>query len=145
MKKEKPEGVILWHEDGMRSFKAYDIFVRKDKVKKYKKIFDNLYKVDCLFAEVFTKIFKDYVLLGSEDDLHFYSNEPIVPKKFKVIMLCKHYPEDKKEAIKEIRKDLKKEMKKEVGFEWVECIFVITAKNSSLEEIWNIVLFADKN
>ena len=92
--------------DGLRSFKAFDIFVRKGKIKKYKKEFDWLYKVDCVFAKVFEDVFKDYKWIGSEDDLHSYPINLKIPKSFEVIYLDKYYPLSREKAMPMIRKDL---------------------------------------
>ena len=105
---KKPDGFILWHVDGLMSFKAFDVFVRKGKIRKFKKEFDWLYKTDCLFAEIFQKVFKDYKYIGSEDDLHIYPINLRVPKGFKEIFLHKFYPGDIKEARKMIKQDLEK-------------------------------------
>ena len=105
---KKPEGFILWHIDGLGTFKAFDVFVRKGKIRKYKKRFDWLYKVHCLFAEAFQEVFKDYKYIGSEDDLHTYPIGLKVPRGFKVIRLRKHYPEDPKKAKPLIIEDLKR-------------------------------------
>jgi len=105
VKRMKPEGIILWHRDGMGSVRAFDVFVRKGKIRKYKKQFDWLYQVDCLFAEVFQETFKSYKYIGSEDDLHLFPINLEIPKKFKVITLLT-WPKDKKKAKQLIKKDL---------------------------------------
>jgi len=102
----KPEGIILWHQDGMMSFKAFDVFVRKGKIRKYKKRFGWLYQVDCLFSKIFQEVFKSYKYIGSEDDLHTFPIDLRVPKKFKVITLTQWYPRDEKKARPLIKKDL---------------------------------------
>jgi hypothetical protein len=106
--KAKPDGIVLWHIDGMMSFKAFDVFVRKDKLKKYKKEFEWLYKVDCLFAEAFTELFKEYKWIGSEDDLHAFPMNFRFPRGFKILTLY-YFPkelkrEEEKERIKEALK-----------------------------------------
>jgi hypothetical protein len=114
--REKPEGVVLWHVDGMWSFKAFDIFIRKGFVRKYKKKFNWLYDTDCIFAEAFQETFPDYVYIGSEDDLHVWPIKYKFPRTFKTILFT-FVPSDtpktekermmEKEKIKEKMREIK--------------------------------------
>lgn len=111
--KIKFKGIILWHIDAMGTFKAFDIFIKKGNVRKYKKMFNWLYGIDCIFAKAFKEVFKDYVYIGSEDDLHAFPINLKIPKNFKVITLCTSYPDDIEKAKNEIKADLEK-IKKEI-------------------------------
>ncbi|MHA1664292.1 MAG: hypothetical protein ACTSVW_00450 [Candidatus Njordarchaeales archaeon] len=110
----KPEGFVLWHVDSLLSFKAFDVFVRKGKIRKWKKEFEWLYQTDCLFAEVFQKLFKDYKYIGSEDDLHAFPRYYRFPKSFKVIRLIIVPPLDNEERAKAL---IEEELKKKVTIE----------------------------
>jgi hypothetical protein len=114
--REKPEGVVLWHVDGLWSFKAFDVFVRKGFVRKYKKKFNWLYDTDCIFVEAFQETFPDYVYIGSEDDLHILPMNYDFPETFEVItftfvtektgFLTKEEWNEEKEKIKEKMKEV---------------------------------------
>jgi len=111
--KRKPEGIVLWHIDGFHTFKAFDVFIRKGLVRKYKKKFDWLYDVDCMFAEVFQELFKDYIYIGSEDDLHAWPINYKFPKTFKTILFT-FVPSDTPKTEKErtmVKEKIKDEMK----------------------------------
>ena len=103
----KAEGFVLWHVDGMGSFKAFDVFVRKGKIRKYKKMFE-LYRVDCVFAKAFEELVKGYKWIGSEDDLHSYPMNTEFPKSFKVIFST-HFP-DRTKPLEEEKELIKKEL-----------------------------------
>jgi len=61
--------VILYHSAGIMG-EAFDIFVSKSLVKKYKKKIDWLYSVPCDIAAKFLKKHPHLVWLGSEDLCH---------------------------------------------------------------------------
>jgi hypothetical protein len=119
-KSKKVEGIVLWHVDGLGTYKAFDVFVKKKYVKKYKKKFDYLYDVNCVFKEAFKEVFKNYVFIGSEDDLHSYPLNYKFPKTFKIILFtfCPNYPcfLNKKEYNK-LKEEIKEEMKKSLNLE----------------------------
>jgi hypothetical protein len=106
----KPEGFVLWHVDGMGSFKAFDVFVRKGKIRKYKKTFNWLYKVDCIFVKAFEELVKGYKWIGSEDDLHSYPLNYEFPKNFKMIFYT-YFP-DRTKPIEEEKEWIKKRLRR---------------------------------
>jgi hypothetical protein len=110
--KKVVEGVVLWHVDGEGTYKAFDVFVRKGLVRKYKKEFNWLYRVDCIFAKAFQELFKNYTYVGSEDDLHLYPLNPEFPKSFKVF-LFNFRPSrfSNEEGEKKAKEEIKKRMK----------------------------------
>lgn len=96
----KPKGYVIWHRDGMGTMKAFDIFVRRGSVRKYKEKFSWLYRVKCLVAEFWKKKLKGYVYIGSEDDLHAFPINLKVPRGFKVIHFDDDYDEEFKDFMK---------------------------------------------
>ena len=66
------EKVILWHEDGLRGNRAFDVFVREGStLDEFEKDFiESLYEVDCRFVQKFLAKFPNYRYMGSEDLLH---------------------------------------------------------------------------
>ena len=90
MTKENPIGVIIIHL-GFIGY-AFDILVRKDKVKEYKWLDKCLYEMECPYVHKFLRKNPEYVYIGSEDLMHFDNSS--------VIQLIEQL---KKEGFKEVK------------------------------------------